>query len=56
METKELLKEMAEEKNVSYEAAKAIIQIEKEHVYQKSRRTRGSIKELIEKEAVKDGE
>lgn len=56
MEAKRLLEMIAEENGVSYEAAQEIIKIEKDHVYQKSRRTRGSIKALIEKEAAKDGE
>lgn len=56
MEAKELLERMAEENGVSYEIAKDIIRIEKKHVYQKRRRTRGDMRVLIEKEAAKDGE
>ena len=42
-----LLKKISKEKNIDYELTEEILKIEKDHVYQKSRHTRGSIKQLI---------
>lgn len=43
----DLLSSIAEKNEVDLALAKEILKIEKEHVYQKSRHTRGPIKELI---------
>lgn len=52
----DLLDALAKEKKVDSSLARSIIRIEKNHVYQKSRHTRGSIKELIVKYVTKGGE
>ena len=44
---KDLLAKIAEKNNVDYSLTQEILKIEKDHVYQKSRHTRGPIKELI---------
>ena len=43
----DLLAKIAEKNNVDYSLTQEILKIEKDHVYQKSRHTRGPIKELI---------
>ena len=43
----DLLTKIAKANNVDYKLTKQILKIEKEHVYQKSRHTRVSIKQLI---------
>lgn len=44
----DLLSTLALKKNVDEKIAKEILRIEKEHVYQKKRRTRGPISAVIE--------
>lgn len=51
----DLLSTLAREKKVDAEIAKKILRVEKEHVYQKKRHTRGPISGIIE-EAVKGGQ
>lgn len=43
----DLLTKIAAENKVDYSLTQEILRIEKDHVYQKSRHTRGPIKELI---------
>ena len=43
----DLLSKIATENKVDYALTQEILKIEKDHVYQKSRHTRGPIKELI---------
>jgi len=43
----DLLKQIAEEKKIELDMVQQILKIEKDHVYQKRRRTRGAIKQLI---------
>lgn len=43
----DLLKTITKENDVDYTLTQEILKIEKDHVYQKSRHTRGPIKELI---------
>lgn len=43
----DLLAKIAAENKVDYSLTQEILKIEKEHVYQKSRHTRGPIKDLI---------
>lgn len=43
----ELLTQIAKEHNADIELTQEILQIEKDRVYQKSRHTRGPIKQLI---------
>ncbi len=43
----DLLTKIAKANNVDHKLTKEILKIEKEHVYQKSRHTRVSIKQLI---------
>lgn len=43
----DLLCKIATDNKVDYTLTQQILKIEKEHVYQKSRHTRGPIKELI---------
>ena len=43
----DLLSKIAEDSGADFAITQEILKIEKEHVYQKSRHTRGPIKELI---------
>ena len=43
----DLLSRIAAENEVDYALTQEILKIEKDHVYQKSRHTRGPIKEII---------
>ena len=43
----DLLSKIAAENKVDYSLTQEILKIEKDHVYQKSRHTRGPIKELV---------
>lgn len=44
-----LLVNVAEEQHIDANVVEEILQIEKDHVYQKSRRTRGPIRQIIDK-------